>query len=281
MSSDPIQHSAQNNEISQPNGLDSAQLLNTCPVGLLVLHAPTNDPETLRFVASNSQADIQSGFAWSAVEPGTLLKDARPGIFGPHADGSPSMGALAIDALRLNEPIERAHARYDDGTAPAATFWIRFIPQPDRQVIISFRNLTDPNATHPAEALALNRLEAVNEDLRHFATAVAHDLKNPIATIIGFAELAKRDDTLGAQAQKLLNLIGMSARRATAMIDDLLDYSRHAGQTGERVRTSLDQELDWAIETLRPRLLEVDAAIVRPAPCRSSQRTRAPSARSC
>ncbi|PYU25187.1 MAG: hypothetical protein DMG32_12515 [Acidobacteria bacterium] len=71
-------------------------------------------------------------------------------------------------------------------------------------------------------------LQAANEELEAFSYSVSHDLRNPLARILGFAELLK--DNAGASLvekdQQHLQKIVDAATQMAALIDDLLRLSR-------------------------------------------------------
>jgi signal transduction histidine kinase len=67
-------------------------------------------------------------------------------------------------------------------------------------------------------------LEASNEELDAFAHTVAHDLKNPLAIIVGNAEVLENDHALlsSEELQKHLRVIAQSGRKTSNIIDELL-----------------------------------------------------------
>jgi PAS domain S-box-containing protein len=67
-------------------------------------------------------------------------------------------------------------------------------------------------------------LEARNEELDAFAHTVAHDLKNPLNLILGFAEFLKVDTrtVLDVETREYLGLIARSGRKMSNIIDELL-----------------------------------------------------------
>lgn len=71
-------------------------------------------------------------------------------------------------------------------------------------------------------------LEAANAELEAFAFSVSHDLRSPLAVIIGAAEVLGEDhrDRLPPQAQQAVDGIMASAERAARLINDLLRLSR-------------------------------------------------------
>lgn len=67
-------------------------------------------------------------------------------------------------------------------------------------------------------------LQARNEELDAFAQTVAHDLKNPLSLVLGFAEtlLEDGDLILRAEARRYLQIIADSGNRMRRIIDGLL-----------------------------------------------------------
>jgi K+-sensing histidine kinase KdpD len=67
-------------------------------------------------------------------------------------------------------------------------------------------------------------LEARNKELEAFAHAVAHDLKAPLALVLGFAELLREDcdGFSGEELAKYLGLITRNGRQMKDTIDGLL-----------------------------------------------------------
>lgn len=71
-------------------------------------------------------------------------------------------------------------------------------------------------------------LEAVNKELESFSYSVSHDLRSPLRSIDGFANILLEDysQALDAEAQRLLGVIIKNANKMGTLIDDLLSFSR-------------------------------------------------------
>ena len=109
------------------------------------------------------------------------------------------------------------------------------------------------------------QLEQANRSLEEFAISIAHDLKNPIATIRGFAELLPQiiGTDVPAVARELLDRLIANADRAVAMIDDLLEYARFARPYDERAPVVLPDVLTWVEAMLDEDIRTTNATISR------------------
>ena len=111
---------------------------------------------------------------------------------------------------------------FDDaprGLSPAATRALQVLAE---QVVdvLELRRLT-------------RELERSNEQLAQFAAQVSHDLRNPLAALVGFLEVAADSPGLAQapDAARALARAESSAARMTAMVGDLLAFARVGGGT--------------------------------------------------
>ncbi len=76
-------------------------------------------------------------------------------------------------------------------------------------------------------------LKISNNELETFCYSVSHDLRAPLRTIEGFAQLLEENQhsTLDADALRYLNTIRRSSKHMSQLIDDLLAYSKVGRQT--------------------------------------------------
>jgi signal transduction histidine kinase len=71
-------------------------------------------------------------------------------------------------------------------------------------------------------ARANAELEERNRELDAFAHTVAHDLKNPVGMVIGFAEIVANEAQLPEDLHKLLTVISRSGRKMRTIINEIL-----------------------------------------------------------
>lgn len=95
-------------------------------------------------------------------------------------------------------------------------------------------------------------LKRSNRDLEHFAAIAAHDLKSPLATITGFAELLDENlqGKVGIEEIEYLQAIRRASARMTLLIDRLLEYSSVGRETKPFESVSTNQVAVNVMENL-------------------------------
>lgn len=124
-------------------------------------------------------------------------------------------------------------------------------------------NITERQQTQAALQQFAADLQARNEELDAFAHTVAHDLKSPLASIVGFAELLIQDidDLSSDQIRKSVKTILQGTNRLNRIIEELLLLA------GVRKKDVVPQPLDMstilheAMERLSIQIQQNDACI--------------------
>lgn len=103
-----------------------------------------------------------------------------------------------------------------------------------------------------------------NEDLRQFAYAVSHDLREPLRMVASYTQLLSRrcEGQLDADGREFMGYIVDAVTRMDRMLSDLLSYS-HQFRASEQVLTTVDAEaaLQSVLLTLEKSIRESGAAI--------------------
>lgn len=106
-------------------------------------------------------------------------------------------------------------------------------------------------------------LEQSNKEVERFATIAAHDLQEPLRTILTFTDLIERrwGDTLDSDARNYLLRVAGAADRMRALIESLLTFAR-IGQAERRFEVvDLNETLVEVQENLEQLITETNAAI--------------------
>jgi signal transduction histidine kinase len=101
--------------------------------------------------------------------------------------------------------------------------------------------------TTQAQLIQSEKLSGIGE----FVAGVAHELNNPLTSVMGFSELLARADT-DPQHQRFLEMIGKSAQRCHKIVQSLLSFARR--RTPERKLSSINELVDSAVEFLQYQL---------------------------
>ena len=170
--------------------------------------------------------------------------------------------------------------------------WIRSIGQPvveDGAVVGIRAACQDVTAQHEAsesirrmndelEARVDERtseLAAANDELEAFSYSVSHDLRAPLRTMDGYAEIVQSDfgDQLPEEARRCVRVIREGAQRMGALIDDLLAFSRLGREKLRPADVDMRALAEETIAELRPscgpRNVEIDVESL--CPCRGDR----------
>ena len=102
-----------------------------------------------------------------------------------------------------------------------------------------------------------------NADLLEFASVAAHELRSPLQTITGFAELlaAEVGTSLGGEGQEYLDGMRRSASRLQGLVDGLLVYARVGTTVRRREDVDCDELAAEACESLARRMAAAGATV--------------------
>jgi predicted ATPase/signal transduction histidine kinase len=112
------------------------------------------------------------------------------------------------------------------------------------------QQLTDQIAARDKAEVALREADQQKDE---FLAMLAHELRNPLASISNAGELLARTAPEGSPTGELLGLLKRQTRQLIRLVDDLLDLSRIArGQiTLEEAPLEVGEAVDQAVETVQ------------------------------
>jgi PAS domain S-box-containing protein len=115
------------------------------------------------------------------------------------------------------------------------------------------RDLTERKQAHDQLVEAQVRLLRSNEDLQHLAAAAVHDLRDPLQTIAGFAELlqSRYGESLDEDAGRFIAAIVSSAAHMRNLVNELGDYASAAEGEVPIEPTSARSAAERAVQSLQ------------------------------
>ncbi len=102
-----------------------------------------------------------------------------------------------------------------------------------------------------------------NKELERFATIAAHDLQEPLRTILTFTDLTERrfGPTLDPEARDYILRVAGAAARMRALIEDLLLYARIGQAERQFERVDLNKVAAEAVANVEPLVIDTGAHI--------------------
>ncbi len=192
--------------------------------------------------------------AWVAATPDLLCLINREGIYKDVVPGKevpaimPPDKLIGKNAAEVGDPeigrmtVEKAREAMDTGQmvlwsfqfpgVPTGKYEARFTPSGEDECLVLVRDVSiehaDRSQLEEAVEKRTSELQASNDELRQFAYAASHDLREPLGKIKAFgSRLAERyGEALDERGQEYLGVMRSAADRMMQLIDDLLEYSR-------------------------------------------------------
>ena len=111
--------------------------------------------------------------------------------------------------------------RSDGSRFPDEVFLSRVAIGDDRRVLVRVHDLTEQER-HQQELVQAQKMEAIGM----LVSGVAHELNNPLAAIIGYSTLLRRDERLPDEMRHDAEMLLQEADRTRRIVQNLLDFAR-------------------------------------------------------
>jgi PAS domain S-box-containing protein len=114
------------------------------------------------------------------------------------------------------------------------------------------RDITERKIVEDTLEKQASSLVRANADLQEFAYITSHDLQEPLRTIRACTEMFLRNsgDKLATDEKEVLQLVAAAGQRMSAMVSDLLGYSRMLTEDVPMAGVSIAEVLEWARNNL-------------------------------
>ncbi len=178
-------------------------------------------------------------------------------LLGRRLGGGEALGAikLAVTALEHRTPVERRIERVDGSVLDCAA-----LPLPDGDTLVTFRDVSDSVNVERALVERNEALIAADALKSAFVHHVSYELRSPLTTIIGFAQLLD-DPVIGPLNTKQHEYVGHiteSSAALLAIINDILDLATIDAGVMQLELSDVDvrETVQAAAEGIRDRLAE-------------------------
>jgi PAS domain S-box-containing protein len=178
-----------------------------------------------------------------------------------------------VERAFRGESIELPVIAYEPGAGKYTgdTIWIRTFIYPVcdddnhvREVVFIHEDVSDNKRLEQDRAKQAEELIRSNAELQRFVYVASHDLKEPLRSMMAFSQLLSERSRLKLNADEVdcLDHISDGAKRMSALIDGLLDYSRASFVRDlVVVPADLNDLLQQATENLRMAVSQTRAVI--------------------
>ncbi|HMI64590.1 MAG TPA: CHASE3 domain-containing protein [Cyclobacteriaceae bacterium] len=99
---------------------------------------------------------------------------------------------------------------------------------------------------------AEEEVRQTNRELEAFSYSVSHDLRAPLRSIGGYAQILRDDyyDKLDEEGQRVIGIVIKNAKRMGRLIDDLLDFSRTSRREIGKSQIDMDEFVTLILDEL-------------------------------
>lgn len=175
----------------------------------------------------------------------------------PDVPANDSFSRLVQDCLTEKKGclLEKVSLTFTDGRS--GSFWVKvsLLSKDDGGVAVTFKDLIEVEKIR-TDLASVDYLASLGA----MATGMAHEIRNPLSSIRGFAELLKRDLPAEDDRKFHLEKIAEETDRLSLLVDELLDFARPSPTHAQIL--SLKTLLSPALNALRQNLKDKEVKIV-------------------
>jgi signal transduction histidine kinase/ActR/RegA family two-component response regulator len=162
--------------------------------------------------------------------------------------------SASVEAVGRGDFSQRVHIVSQDEIGELACAFNRMTENLERSRSQLERTIETLKTTQ-AQLIQSEKLSGIGE----FVAGIAHELNNPLTSVMGFSELLKQS-AADPQHQRQLDLIHKSALRCQKIVQSLLSFARR--HQAERKLSSLNELITGAVEFLQYQLRTSNIEVV-------------------
>lgn len=195
-----------------------------------------------------------------------ILELRKDEVLSRHLDNSlarraPDLAHELVESLALERPRRRQEIAAHSRTGAYRPLGISISPLTDgtqrrRGVIAVFQDLTEVHEMRERVRKA-DRLAAVGE----LSAGIAHELRNPLASISGSIEMLYHELALEGENKRLMELIMRESDRLDSIISDFLEFARL--RTPRRTPSRLSRSIEEVVTLVRQNTEKSEGIVIR------------------
>jgi len=127
----------------------------------------------------------------------------------------------------------------------------RYITKPwsEAEIKVAIENAYDLYHTRKQLRLKIEDLEKTNNELNRFVYSVSHDLRAPIASVLGLVKVAQIDVD-DQESLKLFDKVDQSVHKLDLLVNNIIDYYKNSKATEEFMEVDLDNLVEDVLNHL-------------------------------
>lgn len=192
------------------------QIIQSSPMGIYVYEV--NNKGELVMVDTNPAADMLTGIDNQKLI-GKTIQDAFPGL------EQTEMPARYLEAALNGTTWTNENFYFNNGQVDGV-FEVYAFQAGRNRVAIMFLNITERRQIEAAIKLKNEELVKINAELDRFVYSASHDLRAPIASLLGLIAVARAEKDM-TEIGLLLNMQERSLHKLDDFIQDIVSYSRN------------------------------------------------------